>query len=407
MNLLKHLSVIAMSAMMALAATGCSDKENEAPQPDPADKTALQAELRTAGSLLDGAAEGNAPGQYPATAIAAFTAAIADAQAINDKDDATQQAVDKAVVDLKAAANTFRAAVIPTPTIDRSALQAALTDARGKVEGAVAGNEPGQYPADAITAFQTAIDAAQAVYDKTDATQAEIDGAVAPLTAAQATFLEAVIPSPTVDPALSLYLPFNGNAEDASSYGHAVSLNPGETGQPEPSLTADRMGAPDQAYRFEGGFMKIPYDATLNPSTMSVMFWMRMPALTATDTAPLSLGWWDCYMAKIIGGAQNDFAFVAGGASVMSGSTVEPDRWYHVAVTRSESSLDIYIDGELKNTQEAAAPMNQSTEPLRIGVLSENPGYYYPYFGDLDEIRIYSKVLSADEIKALYDTEKP
>lgn len=409
MKILKYLATIALSAVIGMSVSGCSDDPQQE-EGTPVDKAVLSTELTSAKALLSGAVQGEQPGQYPQTAMTAFTSAIADAQTVYDNEQSSQIAVDGAVIKLKAAVKTFKAAVVVSPVIDKSALLTALNEANAKINAAVEGTAKGEYTKTVIDAFQAKIDEAQGVYDNAAATQAAVNQTVTDLKAAQTTFLNSANAGNPVDTSLSLYLTFDGSATDASSYEHAVVFMQGETGQPEPSLTTDRLGAPDKAYKFEGGFMSIPNHETLNPSTMSVMFWMCQSALSATDTAPLSLGWWDCYMAKIIGGAeQNEIAFVAGiGTSVMSGVMVNPGQWYHVAITRSATELAIYIDGELKNIQEAASPMNRNeVEPLRIGVLSENGGYYYPYFGNLDEIRIYNKPLTGEEVLAIYDEERP
>ena len=365
------------------------------------DKSSLEEAVGAANTLVESAVAGDEEGQYPQEAIDAFKAAIEAAQEVLDNAGATQSDVDAAFETLETARQTFVDSV--NKAADRTALKTALDEANTLVSGAVAGDAEGQYPQEAIDAFKAAIAAAQTVYDNTDAKQSDIDKAVEDLAAARSTFEDAQVKS-----ALALYLPFSGNANDNSGNNHTVTLKGGESGQPQPALTSDRLGAPDQAYAFDGGFMSIPYDKSFNAPEMSVMYWMCQYELSATDMATISLGWWDCWMGKTIGGAeQNEIAFQAI-VPVQSGVMIETGRWYHVAISRSSTSLDIYVDGELKNTQEATGPMPEyTTQPLRIGALSENAGSYYPFIGSLDEIRVYSKALSADEIKAVYEQERP
>ena len=81
------------------------------------------------------------------------------------------------------------------------------------------------------------------------------------------------------------------------------------------------------------------------------------------------------------------------------GDDIEIDRWYHMAYTSdtSEDELKLYVDGELMDEAiSGAAPNNLAS--LRIG--SENEGRYF--HGILDEVRIYNRALSADEIKRNY-----
>lgn len=403
MKALKYLSMFTLVTMMCLVTVGCT-KENE----PIVEKTDLQAVLDSANYILSVSTQGNEPGQYPETAMTDFTTAISIATAVFADTESSQEEVDAAVTTLGVAITTFTNAVIPEPTIDKSALQAAINAATTTINEAVVGNLKGQYLLSIKTTFQTAIDSAQSVFDNENATQVDIDQAVTDLNTTRTTFLASANEN-DIDNTLSLYLPFSGSATDVSPYKHVVELKIGETNQPAPSLTSDRFGVNNMAYKFEGGFMSIANDETLNPNVMSVMFWMKMPALSPSDVCPISLNWWDCYMAKIIGGAvQNEIAFVAGGVSVQSGVFVTPGQWYHVAISRSTTELAIYVDGVLKNTQAATSGMNRAEgQPLRIGILSENGGYYYPYFGDMDEIRIYSRALTAGQVEAIYNNEKP
>jgi Beta-galactosidase/beta-glucuronidase len=78
-------------------------------------------------------------------------------------------------------------------SIDKSALQAAITAADEELAGAQAGTAPGQYPQAAIDSFAEAITSAKAVEENDAAEQAEIDAAVEALQAASAAFADAMI----------------------------------------------------------------------------------------------------------------------------------------------------------------------------------------------------------------------
>jgi hypothetical protein len=46
--------------------------------------------------------------------------------------------------------------------------------------------------------------------------------------------------------------------------------------------------------------------------------------------------------------------------------------------------------------------------PLLIGATCREPSVYQQQFsGSIDDVRIYNRALSAEEVKALYDLEKP
>src|SRR5690606_759922 len=79
---------------------------------------------------------------------------------------------------------------------NKTALIAAITTAQDKVDNAVAGTAPGNYPQSAITALDAAITTAQAVASNADATQTEVDQATSDLNDAIAVFDAAQITPP-------------------------------------------------------------------------------------------------------------------------------------------------------------------------------------------------------------------
>jgi hypothetical protein len=75
---------------------------------------------------------------------------------------------------------------------------------------------------------------------------------------------------------------------------------------------------------------------------------------------------------------------------------VELDTWYHVAYTcdTKKNELKLYANGELIGTGAAGNTPNNLTH---IVIASEHEGRYLP--GLVDEVRIYNRILSEDEIK--------
>lgn len=83
--------------------------------------------------------------------------------------------------------------------VDKTALNAAITNAQNLYDAAVVGTLPGQYPQAAKDAFGIAINAAKAVKDNSSATQSQVDGAVTDLLRAVDTFKSAVIKEVSAD----------------------------------------------------------------------------------------------------------------------------------------------------------------------------------------------------------------
>ena len=79
------------------------------------------------------------------------------------------------------------------------------------------------------------------------------------------------------------------------------------------------------------------------------------------------------------------------------------DAWYFVAATRDSATgeLAVYVNGARTGSSVFSAVPNTQAVPLRIGM-----SYYVPsgeYFkGAIDDVRIYNRALSAQEIQQLY-----
>ncbi|OXM85522.1 cohesin domain-containing protein [Paenibacillus rigui] len=108
----------------------------------------------------------------------------------------TTIALSKVVVADAAGYETPLAAVshsVRVSVVDRTALLAIIHDAESKLGTAVVGTQPGQYPAGAIAALQTATQKAKATAERADVTSAEIQQAITDLAAAIHTFINSVI----------------------------------------------------------------------------------------------------------------------------------------------------------------------------------------------------------------------
>ncbi len=89
----------------------------------------------------------------------------------------------------------------------------------------------------------------------------------------------------------------------------------------------------------------------------------------------------------------------------------ELNKWYHVVGVYSiyEGKIKLYIDGELVN--ESKIPQERLFDPTiggrydpTIGAYCTAEGEFHrKYIGTIDELRIYNRALSEEEIKALYE----
>jgi hypothetical protein len=196
---------------------------------------------------------------------------------------------------------------------------------------------------------------------------------------------------------LVAYYPFNGNANDTSGNGHNGTAN-GAT------LTTDRFGMTNAAYHFTSGqYIDIPLDCS-SQKPLSYSFWVQQD--TTVQTLAQSLIWTGTFDAPShnvgINGTNNLYAEFYPRGVYHSGSKFVPERWTHVVVTWSDTMM-LYVNGI--TVGEAEYP---STPAFRSAVtrLGRSQDFYInPLEGTMDDVRIYNRVLSQDEVEQLFALE--
>jgi len=84
--------------------------------------------------------------------------------------------------------------------------------------------------------------------------------------------------------------------------------------------------------------------------------------------------------------------------NVTSTSAVQPNTSYHVAFTADGTTLKLYINGVLDNSSSQSMNPGPNNNNLTFGALYRQGGFYFN--GTIDEVAIYSRAKSAEEIAA-------
>ena len=217
---------------------------------------------------------------------------------------------------------------------------------------------------------------------------------------------------------LKAYYPFTGNANDVSGNNNNPVFN-------NATLTADRVGNPNSAYHFNGtsSYMQVPNSASLNTTNkLSLSAWVKPMGFYAgnchgnsviakgnTSTTPgLYIIWYDdnagTYGANC-GGPLNPAVenfYGAGGMTPAPGYTpyIQTNQWYSVIVTYDGTTVKLYIDCQLKYSGPQGGINFTNPQDLFIGKV-DNPSFPYWVNGDIDEVRIYDRALTVDEVNVL------
>jgi hypothetical protein len=225
-------------------------------------------------------------------------------------------------------------------------------------------------------------------------------------------------------PGAALYMPFDGNASsnqaggvlDYSGYANTGTLGGGNSSR-MPNWTAN--GKPGGAYTFDGiwGHIDVPFSQSLN-ITQNASLMARVYMLSPGDATH-----WTGIISKGNGQDSGQYELVLGTdgrpqfrGTAQNGAFAAPcntnlnqllNAWHFIATTFNGSQVRCYIDGSLDATVDNdgwAMPLVSASGPLAIGVRQPQSGVSGASHinGTIDEVRIYNRVLSAEEIDSIY-----
>ncbi len=80
-------------------------------------------------------------------------------------------------------------------------------------------------------------------------------------------------------------------------------------------------------------------------------------------------------------------------------TALQKDVWYHLVTTYDGNILKIYLNGNLDNSTQLSGITPETTSLGNLHMSRSN----VPFNGTIDEVRIYNRALSAEEIKAEYN----
>ena len=83
----------------------------------------------------------------------------------------------------------------------------------------------------------------------------------------------------------------------------------------------------------------------------------------------------------------------------MSPADVPQMKWAHLAGTWDGTTKRIYVNGVM--VASTASQISYDTHNIYLGADENNGTLALPFDGELDDLRVYNRVLSASEIAAL------
>jgi hypothetical protein len=203
---------------------------------------------------------------------------------------------------------------------------------------------------------------------------------------------------------LVAHYPFNGNSVDESDSGNHAGVNGAR-------FAKDKQGKSNRAYAFDGDdTIVIPENMSFEEDAHTLSLWINsQPTEQLTQDAVLIAkdgnrrgqrqwqlnGKRDKRIGTVLWGAD-------GSVALHSKSLYQIGGWTHVLQTWDGKTLKLYMNGVMDAQTKAAGPLATGDSPVIIGKLG-----VFAFKGLIDDVRIYNRALSAAEVKALYDLEKP
>ena len=198
---------------------------------------------------------------------------------------------------------------------------------------------------------------------------------------------------------LVAYYPFNGNAKDESGNGHD-------------GIIEGVVIINDKATFDGNGRIVIKESKGFEEDAHSLSLWINLndpskltynPILIAKDTHTQRQ--WQ--LAAPIDRKIHAHVWLDGPSEVelvefRSKSKYPIEDWVHVVQLWDGKKLSIYINGIFDSAVPAEGSLTSGDSPIFIGRLDN-----HFVKGDMDNIRVYNRALTEEQVKALYEWEKP
>lgn len=204
---------------------------------------------------------------------------------------------------------------------------------------------------------------------------------------------------------LLAYYPFNSNANDASGNGN--------DGMPfgSPVLTSDRFGTANSAYSFDGVDDYIRLESIGSSDMQFTLSSWFLPQETPDDGVYQEVVTLDKIISTAVyttDGVSKLHVNIGDGTNWLqpwiSTKTVELNRWYNLTITGDmQSGLVVYVDGSEVGTIPIALTTMTPAAKFTTGAKLSTSGTVTNYNkATIDDIRIYNKALSVEEVEAIF-----
>lgn len=213
------------------------------------------------------------------------------------------------------------------------------------------------------------------------------------------------------EPGLVAYYPLDGNADDATPYKNNGTIG----GDPQFDVPTHANGGSNYL-KFDGDqdSVKINNAVQLISDYTTVAFWIQVNDINIADAESyiLDFGHWNerwkislpqhLRIVWTTNSNTTQFPNLISDMDSKDGNELVKGFWWYVVMVHDGVNDQIYINGELVNSKPAPGKLNTTDNIFCMGSNPVEGGQYFN--GGLDEVKIYNKALTAEEISKLYET---
>jgi len=221
---------------------------------------------------------------------------------------------------------------------------------------------------------------------------------------------------------LQAYFPFNGNANDESGSNHTSEISGAV-------LDSDKNGFFERSFSFDGidDYIQILNANALdfnNQESFAISLWFKAGESTSGESSSDILSKWQSaslgdpysYTVRITTKSASNPGEVSVSRfdsnnpgcgnviSIRSEPIYNDEEWHHIVYQLTENNLlELFVDCELIGTMEDSSSCSFiSNSDIFLGMRTPlNSNSIQPYAGNIDELRIYDRQLSMEEIELL------
>ena len=204
--------------------------------------------------------------------------------------------------------------------------------------------------------------------------------------------------------------------------GDANDLAGTDNGVLQGGATASAVGFVGSAFSFDGtsSSVQVPDSPTLRPANLTIEAWVQFSSLDSTASGGSAPGdqylvfkqnsrygnfeGFDLSKTRVADGDVFRFLITsatAQSAQVNSTTLLATGVWYHVAAVRGANFTQLYVNGYLESQTNVDFAQDYGAWPLWFGTSGQS--YWdHKLNGLLDEVSLYDRALSSNEVAAIY-----